>query len=159
MDLMNTTENWQNGQANMTETKVFTTDQLNEALYHLVDVCDRCLIPYLLLDETARSIIQDNRLQGERVSIGVRTGDMTEGAKSTLKTLASPTYDIRLGMDNFEGLENGYSWTFRGIPIIIQVIKRNYGFITNPDYTFYMGEQYNVPNPWDKYWKTRSLVK
>lgn len=140
-------------------TDEFTTDQLNEALYHLVDVCDRCLIPFVLLNETARSIIQDNSLKGERVSIGVREADMTGGAKSTLKTLASSTYDINLGIKDFEELDNGYMWNYKGIPISIQVIKRTYGFITNPDYTFYWGEQYNVPNPFAKYWQTRSLVK
>lgn len=160
MDKTNTTENWQNGVDNMEEFKrVFLPEELNAALYHVVDVCDRCLIPFILLDETARSIKQDDRLQGERITIGVRAADMTESATSSLRTLASPTYDIHLGMDDFEELENGFMWNFKGVPISIQVIKRRYGFINNPDYTFYWGEQYNTPNPFGVYMKAKGLVR
>lgn len=142
------------------EAKVeLTTDQLNEVLYHLEDILGRALLPFVLLKETARSIIQDNALKGDSLIVGVKAAELTEDAKSTLRTLASDTYDLRMGMDNFTETETSISWTHKGIPVEIQIIKRDYNFFRNPDFTFYMGEQYSVPNPFDKYYKGRFLIK
>lgn len=136
----------------------FSLDQLNEALYHAVDITDRCLLPFMLLGETARSIKQDWTLSGDGIYLGTRKGNVTFEVGSTLRTLASGV-DINLGIKDFKEDAEGFSWVYRGVPISIKIIHRNYEFMKQPDFVWYMAEQYNVPNPFDKYYKARYLVR
>jgi hypothetical protein len=136
----------------------FSKDELDSALYHAVDIMGRCLCPFILLGETARSIIEDDELKGEGIYLGVKENCYTKEVESMMRTIAS-NVDLRLGVQDFQEVENGLTWVYRGIPISIQIIKRNYGFLQNFDNIFYMAEEYKIPNPFTDYWKIRSLVK
>jgi hypothetical protein len=139
---------------------VLTTDQLEQAFYHLTDILDRCLCPVMLAGETLRSIEEDNIIKGDGVYVMVRQSDFTNDTLSTMMTLATPGLgDINLGMDNFRKTDRGYEWEYKNVPIVIQIVKRKYSWFSNPDYIFYMGEEYKVPNPWKMYWKARYIVQ
>lgn len=137
---------------------IYTPDQLQEALFHAVDILDRAICPFLLLKETARSIVEEDSLQGDGIYLGVRQNELTESTLSMLRTMAS-NVDINLGMNDYLKDEKSLSWKFKGIPISIKIIHRRYPMFDNPNYVFYWGEQYSIPNPFSKYWKVRNLIK
>lgn len=135
----------------------FSHEQLQEALFHLVDILDRVICPFLLLDETARSIVEDNKIKGDGLDIGIRDRDLTSSTLSMFRTLAS-NVDIRLGIDDFIQTDKAISWNYKGIPIRIKVIHKKYQMVDNPDHIEYWGESYQFPNPFAKYWKVRRLI-
>lgn len=138
---------------------IYTKEQLDEALFHVVDIMDRCVCSYILLNDTAKSIVEDDKLSGDGISIGVRLLDRTDSVDSTLRSLASAA-DINVGIKEFSKSGEGYSWVYQGIPINIKLIKsRKYEFINFPTKIWYWGEEYQVPNPFDKYDKVRGLIK
>ena len=132
--------------------------QLDEAFNHLIDIMDRCLCPFLLLGETARSIVKDNSLNGDGLYIGIRKPDFNDSTQSMLRTISSPNFDIHLGIDNFKQDDNGFSWSFKEVPINVRVIKQKYEFINNPTDVWYYADTFKIPNPFDKYWTARSLI-
>lgn len=136
----------------------YTTEQLQEALYHLVDILDRCICPFILLQDTAKTIIEFDRIGGDGIYVGVRVKDYSDSVKSMMRTLSS-NIDIRLGIDGFTETDQGLFWTFKGIPINIKLIDRKYSCIETPDQIYYWGEDYRIPNPFSKYWKMRNLIK
>ena len=141
-----------NGQA------VFSQTQLDEAFNHFNDIMDRCLCSFVLFGETARSIKQDEKLQGDGIYAGVRILDFTQSTSSMLTTMAS-NVDIHLGIENFKKTEKVFNWEFKGIPIRIKLVHRRYKFIDNPDFVWYYAENYKIPNPFNKYWKMRFLIQ
>ena len=141
----------------------FTSEQLEEGFTHLDDIMNRCLIPVTLLNDTALTI-KEGRLGGNQLDIGVRAADLTESSLSTLKTLAKGE-DLNLGIKDFnviispEEKIKEITWNYKGIPVTIKVIHREYNFFKNPDYVWYWGETYNIPNPFDKYYKARHIIQ
>ncbi len=118
----------------------------------------RCLLPYFAFGETGRSLFETNELAGNSIEIGIRAMDYIASGQSTLKTLAKGD-DLNLGMVDFKQTDKGVSWVFKGIPIKITVVKRKYEFLRNPSSIYYFGETYNLPNPFNKYFKARYIVQ
>lgn len=132
----------------------FTKIQLDEAFQHLQDVMDRILCPYVILDETLRSIKEDDELKGDGITIGIRVQDYNESTQSMLRTL-SANIDLHLGIENYSNDGKSIYWEFKDVPIRVKVIHNSYPFINNPDFIFYMGEDLKMPNPFEEYWAKR----
>ena len=144
---------------NLTNGRItFSQTELDSSFNHFTDIMERCLCPFVLLGETARSIIENEKLQGDGIYTGVRVAEFTSTTYSMLKTLAS-NIDLHLGIENFEKDNTGFSWNFQGVPIKVKLIQREYNFINNADFVWYYSENYRVPNPFSTYWKERSLIK
>ena len=131
--------------------KQFTNEELQAALFEAEDLMDQLLTPYFLLKETAQSVKFNNLLEGDGIDIGIRD-----------KSLTQYVYDIL--WDKFklapEGIKNGFEITSAsGIPIRIKVYTRNYYFFKYPNVCVYNFGSYQLPNPWDIYWKTRFLIR
>ena len=135
----------------------FTKLELDAALYHLTDIMDRCICYFSLVGETLRSIKDDNQLKGTVIYVAIRRLDFSESAQSMLATL-SRGVDLRLGIDDYQKDGDYISWKFKGVPISIKIVHRKYEFFNNPSFMFYMGEDYRIPNPFNKYWKIRNLI-
>lgn len=130
---------------------VFTHEELRGALFHVQDTLERCLVPFFVLGNTAKHIINDEEpLTGDsEVHVGVRKEELTREAMMTLKTLI-PELSIS---------EYQISYSYNNVPVVIDVIHRDYKFFEYPDRKFYFISEFLLPNPFEKYWSVRNLIK
>lgn len=119
---------------------------------------ERCSLQFALLKDTAQSVRNNNMAAGSEITIGVRQAEFVKDSLSTLKTLAANN-DFHVGITEFTETPYGYEWTYRGVPIRLHIIKRNYEFLKNLEPVWFWGETLFVPNPFDKYYKARHIVQ
>jgi hypothetical protein len=143
----------------------FSSKQLNEALYHATDITDRCLLPFFLMSETAACIVNEEILEGcTGIYLGVPIRYLAEYTLSTLRTLAKGA-DTNYGIKEYaeklnkKGKICNITWVYRGVPIELKVINRNYSFFEHPDFKYYMAEEFKIPNPFENYYKARFLIQ
>lgn len=132
-------------------TKVFSVDELNKALFDFEDLMERCLAPFLVLDETANCLNDRGRLlEGDRVSVGIEVKNLTPEVLSTIETYKGVKLD-----------KEQKSWTYMvdEVPVVVKLIHRKYKFFDNPDKKFYFGGDYLCPNPFDNYYKARFIIQ
>lgn len=122
-----------------------------QALYFVEDIMQRAMIPFVLLGDIAKAVI-DNQdvIVNDPVTIGITRRSYTEYAKSTLPMFLPPDTIFANKEIKFE---------HNGTPVNIKIIDRNYQVLKNPDQVFYRITHFNVPNPFDKYWKMRNLIQ
>ncbi len=142
----------------------YTGEQLDAALYNVGELLGMCMVPYILLKETAKDVAAGpERLnEGTGIYVGIPKNSVTPELKSLIRTFKDHvdlTYGNQGRIVDFKEDENGYSWMERGVPVYIQIIHRSYEFFKRPDFKFYRLEEYRIPNPFDKYWKARFLIQ
>lgn len=140
--------------------KTFSPVELEEALYNATDILDRCMLPYVLLRETARDVNAGPEVlhEADGVYIGIEERYMTPEVWSNIGTF-SRNVDLHYGMTDYVRTNNGFGWKHNGVPIIVQIIERDYKMIHNPDIKLFRLESYRIPNPFDKYWKARWIIR
>lgn len=113
---------------------------LNRAEYLL----ECAMLPVTLWGETAERIYNKKSIEGlETIEFAVKKSSLSKYSLSTLNTMEP---DWR-------------SFVFEGIPIKIHIIAKDRGLLKHPDRANFWGGNYFVPNPFEKYWKMRGLVK
>lgn len=125
--------------------KRLTSSNLNLAFMDMEDLLQRCLLPFILLGNTAKSALKGKLLTNE-IQVGVKENELTKQAISTLKTLEKDIVET----------EKGYTYTKNGIKINILKLDQNNRFYQNPDAFFYQGSEYLIPNPFHEYWEARN---
>lgn len=143
----------------------FSSKQLNEALYHATDMTDRCLLPFFLLDETAKMIMDEVDLSdGTGIYLGVVDRYLAEFALSTLRTLSKGA-DVNYGMREYkeeineDGKISKISWNYRGVPIELKIINKDKEFFEHPDFKYYRAEEFKIPNPFKNYWFAKNTIQ
>lgn len=126
----------------------FSSDQLMKALRDVEDLIERTLCPYLLLGDTALDIKDNLLLHGSKITVGIENKYLTKEALSTLQTL----------LKNVEITEKGFTYMVGEVPVQVKFIRKKYGFFKYPDAKMYWGGEYKIPNPFDKYWKSRRII-
>ena len=126
-------------------------DKLERALLDAFDLMQRCLLDmnFIALGNTAKSIKEMRGLEGDKVELGIEKRFITTEVMSTLKEW------VRGG----QFVDNGFSYTFEGVPVKFKYITRKYHFFKNLDTKFHMPEWYKVANPFENYWKSRYLIQ
>ena len=124
-------------------------DELLEALYFAYDVLDRAMTPFVLLQKTAEDIVFDQDLTGNHIDIGICEQHLTRYGTSVIKQLAPSLVK-----------SNDYYFFRHGeVPIRAKIIHERTRMFLYPDIRFYRAEQFFIPNPFDKYWKKKNLIK
>lgn len=160
-ELKSTTTNGANGSmSNPPVDLLFTSEQLDNALYNATDILGRCLLKYILLGDTARDVKAgpETLHQSNCILIGVEKKQLVPEVMSNLRTFAN-NRDLNYGMEDYVETPDLITWKHMGVPIRIQVIHNRYKFLDHPDTKFYRLEEYLIPNPFDSYWKARFLIK
>ena len=135
----------------------FNKDQLDMSLRDVEDVMGRALLTFVILGDTARDIVNETGLTGNKITVGVERKYLTKEALSTLKfylkdTLPDPIKD-------FVYEPSGHP-KYKTMPkVFVKIIERRWKFLKAKDYKFYMATQYNIPNPFESYWKSRHLIR
>lgn len=130
--------------------KSFSEDQLNAALLALDDLMSRCILndTYVLLKDTALALKEGRLLFGDGIYAGVKELELTPEARTTIEQY----YPNSIG-------EKEIKFEVDGVPVTITIMRWKYGFMKYPDTKFYLAEEYQLPNPFDVYWKVRHIVK
>lgn len=102
-------------------------------------------LPVIVIGEVAERLKNNKPLDNvQEVEFGIRESALSKYALSTLKTW--------LG-ENWQETEN------EGVPIHFRVFKNDRGLLKRPDMASFWGGWYKIPNPFEKYWKIRGLLK
>lgn len=138
------------------QAKQFTHEELDVAVMSLFDIMGRLLLDTLFipLGEFAQSINEGNEMHGDGLDVGIERRYLTPDVLNALKILNS-----EVEMPNLEITDKGFSYEAQGVPVRVKFIERKYGFFKNPDVRMYMTEEFRMPNPFDAYWKVRSIVQ
>jgi hypothetical protein len=127
-----------------------THQQLLDALYYLEDMMDRTGIPFFLLEGAAKQVKDDAPyLSLNQIDAGIEEKNLQETGIKTMK-MVFPSLEID---------QNTISFTHSGVPVVIWIIHKQWKFFQNPDGVFYSTCNFQIPNPFDRYWKSRFLIK
>lgn len=127
----------------------WTSEELNAALLQVADYFERAVCPFLLLDETARSVKVDSQVKGKRIDIGVKRKHLARSTGGILRMLIK---------DLDEG-EKVWKFKVKDVPVKMKILERESKYTTNPDGVVYRFDDYFVPNPFEGYWKVRGLIR
>jgi len=134
----------------LNEKVPFTHEQLIGALYQLEDLMDRAGLPFFLLEGAARQVY-DNvpYLSLNQIDCGIEERYVQETGKGMLK-MVLPTIYIDQNTATFE---------YNKVPVVIWFVHKNWKFFKNLDTVFYGVANFQVPNPFKNYWRSRFLIK
>lgn len=134
----------------MNEKVPFTSEQITEALYYLEDLMDRAGLPFFLLEGAAKQVHDDLAyLSLNQIDAGIEEKNVRDSGKKMLK-LVLPSIQID---------QNTISFDYGGVPIVLWIVHKKWKFFQNPDTVFYGTVNFQVPNPFENYWKSRFLIK
>lgn len=125
---------------------------INAAMRDIYDIGEKIQFFPILLLETARQVYDYNNdfyksLDVPKIDWGIFEKNVTPEVKSLFKTW------------NFKENEKGYEYSFENIPIQIHIIRKKWPVLENLDMRFYKIDEFRIPNPFEKYWRQRNLVK
>lgn len=123
----------------------------NDALYYTEDLLNRAFIQFILLGDTAKTLIEGfhTDLDGQ-IDIGILNKDYTESGKRVLLSVLPRDSKVT---------KKEISFVYGEIPVKIKIIHKNYQFFENPEHIIHKISDFCVPNPFDKYYKTRNLIQ
>ena len=124
-----------------------------EALYFLEDLFDRCQIPFILLGSVAKQVVEnlDCDVKADTIEIGVKKKHLTESGYKTLKMLLS-------GRD-VEYTDKYIKFDHKDRTIIVKIIQKNWAVLKHPNTIFYRMTDFQVPNPFKKYWSFKQFIQ
>ena len=135
--------------------KVYKSGALQMALLHVFDMFDAAHVQFVVLGDLAKCLhdksieVFDPDLKADKVIIGVKEGELSEYAISTMKSFYS---------DELKEEDYGWAMSFENVPIQIKVIKKKFKFMERPDVRTLATEGFNIPNPFENYWKSRFFI-
>lgn len=137
-----------------TTTKKFTPMELENALQYAEGVLEGLRCQFFLMDELGKFVNEhtaddwfDDTI--DTISLGVRKLEVTDSIPRNLITIV-PNIVMIPGEWQFEKF---------GVPIRVTIVERKYHFLQNLDTKMHLSSEYKIPNPFNKYWQSRYLVK
>lgn len=135
-------------QKNTEKPLSFNHDELLKALYFIWDMMDRIPMPFVLINDTAESVINHKDLSGDGVHIGVRDTDWNGTGLNILAVL----------MNAEETDKHKVKYSHNGVPIYVHIYK-NHPTLQSPDYVVYAHESWRVPNPYSEFLTVRNTLQ
>ena len=86
-------------------------------------------------------------LSGDQITVGIRKLEYGEHPFSIMQAFSQAE----------EFSENGIKYSVDGVPVIVRVVDSSDPMFQALNTVMYQHEFFNVPNPFDEYWKNRSL--
>src|SRR3990167_2372577 len=146
-----TQSNKKNGSNGPSLTK-FPQVEVLAALYDMDDLMNRCLAHtfYLTLGDIGLSMRDNVDFEGGNLEFGIERRYLTPEVMDTLHNFTAP---------DTEFTDKGFSYTFGRIPVKVRFIERQYNFFKNPEKVIYGVTEFQIPNPYDNYYKTRWIIQ
>jgi len=133
--------------------------ELERALLYAEDIFGRAMIQFCVAGEMARQMRDGEKLhQLPCINLVILEKHIKGEPKKFLKTViegpfkvSNMNYKVTSDLVEFASLD--------GVPIRAKIIKKDIKYFENSDTVFYGVGEYRIPNPWDKYWKVKNLVR
>lgn len=123
-------------------------EELQAALLDVQDALERAQIKFILLGDVAYSIYSYEELKGDKVVVGVLRNQWMPECVTIL----------RAWRPQVEEDKHGVHYKVGNVPIQIRVIRKNFFFLKDPDLRAYYDCSLFLPNPFARYWHSRSFV-
>ncbi|MFA5314271.1 MAG: hypothetical protein WC375_13305 [Methanomassiliicoccales archaeon] len=134
----------------MAKTDVIDIEALDKALWYADDMFSRSQIEYMLFGDTAYSILHNTHPKYQKISLGTSHWNITAFSRRIF-SLTNPDAEVDDHKIKFKSPD--------GVPIEMRIYYNDYPFLRNPDKVSYRMDTYNIPNPFDKYWKVYRLIQ
>lgn len=134
----------------MAKADIIDIEALDRALWYADDMFSRSQIEYILFGDTAFSIINNTRPKYQKISLGTSHWNITSFSRRIF-ALTNPEAEVDDHKIKFKSPD--------GVPIEMRIYYNDYAFLRNPDKVNYRMDSYNVPNPFDKYWRVYRLIQ
>ena len=136
------------------EDKVlYKPEYVDKALHDTFDIQERALVNFILLGDIADKLKHFKATDVGEIEMALPYKAITPEVVSNFKTW------------QFKVEEYGYSWTFSPdtfwdikIPIRLFLYEK-YPLFDNPDRVWGSVDSFFIPNPWEKYWPSRNLIR
>lgn len=151
------------------------TFELNQAMQELTDIFERATCQFILLGETARSILKDGSVKGDKLEVGIKWTQLTQEVLSALNSVlpekglwidlgdGGETPERNCGTKVFAKLRDRVKkmvfMTPNGTRVEVKVIKRKSRYLKHLDRIVYNFDDFLIPNPFDDYYKVRGFLK
>lgn len=124
----------------------FSHGELETALLDVDDLMLRCTISedYLVIGITGKCIKEDRRLEGDGIDVGVLRKDLNAGRE-----------DIMGQITRQEFVDSVLTYKVGNVPVRVRILPNGYDFFKYKDLKVYSYEDFQLPNPFDEYWKVR----
>ena len=122
----------------------YSIDQLESALRDADDLFARAAIPYIMIGNIAKQMVNNEKLSGDGIDIAVRGNEVTGTAISTIKTL-QPEVEIT---------KDGFTYYWMETPIRVHFVDSDNEFFKRPDKVWHNAWEYFIPNPFKEYLAT-----
>ena len=116
------------------------------------------------MGDTAKGA-KEGKLYGDKIEIGIKKKYLTRDVMSALKTHLQYAVDrgyseyMEIGEDMIRYSVKQNKSDPLGVPVECKVIHRNYQFFKFPDTVVYNYDEFKTPNPLDKYYKARFIIR
>lgn len=127
---------------------------INAAMRDLYDLTEMASLPYVLLGDAARQLydgkdgFNNSTLQVDKLEWGMFEKNLTPEVQSLFRAW------------NFETWEDkGFKYKFENVPVYVRVLTKKWKFFELPDMRFYGPDFFKIPNPFERYWKSRFIIK
>lgn len=132
---------------------LYKPEHVEKALHDIFDIEERAMIQFVLLGDIAQCCVKNTITPCGEIEMVIPYKEVTPEVVSNFKTW------------QFQVEEYGYSWTFSPdllwdikIPIRLFLYEK-YPLFDNPNRVWGTTEGFFVPNPWEKYWNARHLIR
>ena len=129
---------------------VIDIEKLDRALWYIDDMLSRSQIEYMLFGDTAYSIFKNTHPKYQRINLGTSHWNITDFSRRIF-ALTNPEAEVTSNKIKLTSPD--------GVPIEIRIYYKDYPFLRNPDKVLYRMDSYNIPNPFDDYWKVYRLIQ
>ena len=138
--------------------KQFSEQELRDALVQIEDVMDRALLSLdmIMHKDTAKAMREEMELYGDGIDIMVEDRYVIDNTIGILESLRDSEHLIPAGT---EITKDGFEYEYRGVPIRVKFLHQRYPWFQQPDGVFYATGNYRVPNPFEKYWRARFIIR
>lgn len=118
-------------------SKSYSYEQLLQALYGVQDLFERARAQFFLDRDTLVQVNNHLELDGDRVTVGVKRAELTEGAREVMQSY----------MPAHSWTDSDIQYIISNVPVHIKIYPNDIVELTNPETVVYAYETFNIPNP------------
>lgn len=144
-------------------TTMINPELIEQSLLNLQDYLERSSITYVVLGDVSKQLKDRNDalIETDKIEVAVLRRYYTESGASMLKQiLVNSDYVDNIEYITVDDKVKNIIYKYKNeVPVVIRILDKNWSFLQNPDTVFYRLSEFPLPNPFNKYWDTRTLVK
>jgi hypothetical protein len=129
---------------------ILTHEQLLKALFFFWDGFERSTMNFFLVKDTARQVMADTQLSGDRLTLGIRKNEWVGGQDRIFKAF------MEHERIPHAIIEHGFKFNYMGVPVYLYIYDDN-PCLDALDIVFYENDTFNIPNPFKEFCDTYDL--